>query len=655
LIVLDNCEHLISACAQFVESILQKCPTLKILATSREVLGIIGEVAWTVPPLSLPGQYPWVNTTSSADALRLYQESESVQLFVARAQATAPGFELTVENGSWIAEICRRLDGMPLALELAAARVRSLSVQQIAQRLDDRFNLLTGGSRTAPPRQRTLLATLDWSYALLSDLEQKVLQRLSVFAGGATLDAIESLCVDNGIESVEILNTLFHLIDKSLVSAEKSQGAELEPRGEEFPRYRLLETIRQYALEKLTESGNMHETRNQHLDYFIRWAENAEPYLASADQLLWLELYEAEHDNLRAALDWCNMSNQGEKGLRLAAACGRFWRLRGYSNEGRRRFSAALARLDAQSRTMTRARALTFMANLIYLQSDYPAMHPVAEEALSIWRELGDDGKAGLATMLDLLGELATEEGNYEFAAVYFLESLNVYQALNDRRGIADIHMQLGWAAMRTGAYEEAEMHLHEFLNLARQVGDKTLIAFAFSGLGELAIRQGKFDIANSLLDQGLALNRERGDKWGTGTLLGSLGWVAFHQSDIRRMRHFLGESLMVRKEISDKGGMAWCLEKLAEAKYMQSQFEEAARIFGFAEELRAPIRSVIDPADQPAYKRLVSDLGGVLGHDEFAALWLEGKTMELDDAIDLALSETRADSNLTEKESSVA
>src|SRR5258706_149812 len=223
LLVIDNCEHLVSACAQFAETILQKCPELKILATSREALGITGEIVWTVPPLSLPMQQPWTNPASAQDALSHYEESESVQLFVARAMANSSEFQLTVENGAWVAEICRHLDGMPLAIELAAARVRSLSVQQIAQRLDDRFHLLTSGSRTAPHRQQTLESAIDWSYALLPPSEQKVLQRLSVFAGGATLDAAEAVCTSDGVELAQVLDILSHLVDKSLVKATKPE------------------------------------------------------------------------------------------------------------------------------------------------------------------------------------------------------------------------------------------------------------------------------------------------------------------------------------------------------------------------------------------------------------------------------------------------
>lgn len=638
LLILDNCEHLILACAQFTETLLQQCPGLKILATSREALGITGEVAWTVPPLSLPSRRPWTNPNSVADALGLYEESESVQLFTVRATANSSDFQLTSENGAWVAGICRRLDGMPLAIELAAARVRSLSVQQIAQRLDDRFHLLTGGSRTAPLRQQTLASTLEWSYALLSTEEQKVLQRLAIFAGGATLAAAEAVCIGEEVDSAQVFDVLSRLVDKSLVTADKPERGET--------RYRLLETIRQYALEKLAEAGELTESKDRHLSYFVDWAEMAEPHILGPEHLSWLESYESEHDNIRAALEWCKADDRNDfAGLRLAAACGRFWRVRGYLSEGRMHLSEALSQAGAQERTITRAHALTLLANLEYLQSDYPAMRPVAEEAISIWRALGQEGKAGAANTLDLLGELATEEGDYENAPIFFEEAMNLYQELNDVRGISQIHMQFGWAAMRKGDYEHAQSHLEEFRRLAQLTGDSINLAYAFSGLGEVAVRLGQYERAISFLEEALVLDRERGDKWGTATLLGSLGWVALRQGNLKRMNELLGESLGVRREISDKGGIAWCLEKLAEAKYNQSQLEKAAKIFGHAHSVRVPIGSVIDPADQPDYNRIISGLRSSLGEAAFAALWAEGSAMQLEDVIDCALSDSESTS----------
>ena len=633
LLILDNCEHLILACAQIAETLLKKCPGLTILVTSREIMGMTGEVTWLVPPLSLPDQLPWTTPRSAPDAMNIYRESESVQLFIARAESIAPDFRFSAENGSWVAEICRRLDGMPLAIELAAARVRTLSIQQIAQRLDDRFQLLTGGSRTAPPRHQTLAAALDWSYALLSEVEQNVLQRLSIFAGGATLEALDAVCTVQGMESGVVLEVLSHLVDKSLIVVRRNERSET--------RYHLLETIRQYALDKLIKAGREARSKEQHLEYFIQWAERAEPHLIGADQVEWLERYEAEHDNLRASLEWCHADeNRAAMGLRLAAACGRFWRIHGYLSEGRRHLSEVLSRIGALTRSMARARALSFLANLEYLQSDYPAMRPVAEEALSIWRELGQEGKAGAAYTLDLLGELGTEEGDYVHSLALFQEAMDIYKELNDMRGVGQIHMQFGWAAMRAGDYPRAHYHLEEFYQLAQQVGDTTDLAYALSGLGEVAVRQGNYQRAASLLEQGLELNRLRGDKWGTATMLGSLGWIALRQHNFDQLRERLRASLTLRVEISDQGGIAWCLEKLAEAKYEQTEYQEATKIFGQAESIRAPLGSLIDPADLADYNHILSRLRSALGTDEFMVLWEEGAAMRLDEVVDYALSE---------------
>jgi non-specific serine/threonine protein kinase len=545
-----------------------------------------------------------------------------------------------------VAEICRRLDGMPLAIELAAARVRTLSVQQIAQRLDDRFQLLTSGSRTALPRHQTLAAALDWSYALLSEVEQSVLQSLSIFAGSATLEALEAVCSERGVESGEVLEALSRLVDKSWVVVDRREHLET--------RYQLLETIRQYGLEKLVETGREAESRDRFVEYLVQWAETAEPHLISAEQVEWLDRYEYEHDNLRAALDWCNGDERKAAiGLRLAAACGRFWRVHGYLSEGRLHLSAALSKAGSQERTMARARALMFLANIEYLQSDYPSMRPVAEEALSIWRELGQDGKAGAAYTLDLLGELGTEEGDYVRSLALFQEAMEIYKTLNDARGVGQIQMQFGWAAMRAGDYPKAQHHLEEFFKLAQQAGDKTDLAYALSGLGEVAVRQAQYERATSLLEQGLELNRLRGDKWGTATMLGSQGWIALRRHNFDQLRERLRESLSLRVEISDQGGIAWCLEKLAEARYEQTEYQEATKIYGQAESIRAPLGSLIDPADLADYNRILSGLRSALGEEAFAALWAEGAAMRLDEVIDRALHETESltESTRAEKE----
>jgi non-specific serine/threonine protein kinase len=632
LLVLDNCEHLVAACAQLAEALLRQCPGLRILATSREPLGVSGEAVWIVPPLSLPDPQPWHDPVSGQVALLVYEGSEAVQLFVARASAVSPDFSLSAANGAWVAEICRRLDGMPLAIELAAARVRALSVQQIAERLDDRFHLLIAGGRTAPPRHQTLEATLDWSYTLLSETERKVLQRLSVFAGGWTLEAAEAVCASGEVEASEVLEALSHLVDKSLVVVDKPEGE---------ARYRLLETIRQYIRQKIVDAGDGDAARDRHLNYFVHWTEKAPPHLTGAEELTWLNRFEVEHDNLRAALEWSlAAADRAEAGLRLAGACGRFWRLHGYFSEGRARLSAALSHGKADLPTAARVHALYRAGVLAYLQSDYPASRSLHEESLALSRKLGEAGATGVAEALEMLGEVATEEGDYPIAIKRFEEALTIFNELKDLRGVSDVLMQLGWAAMRTGDYAQAAARLEEFLAHAREVGDPTMRAYALSGLGELAVRQRQYERATQLLNESLALNREIGSKWDIGTVLGSLGWVALRQRDFKQMRALLKESLAVRMEIGDRGGIAWCLEKLAEAANLQGQLQQAVRVFGMAAALRAPVKSVIDPADQPEYERNLATLRAALGEEAFGAAWIEGSAMRLEEAVDYAFSQ---------------
>jgi len=432
LLVLDNCEHIIDGCADLALTLLQHCPDLKILTTSREALNIAGEIAWPVPPLSM------IDPKQTRDAAAL-QTSEAARLFLDRAVAAQADFAASDRAAPAIAQICQRLDGMPLAIELAAARVKVLAVDQIAARLDDRFNLLSVGNRTAPARHQTLRAMIDWSYGLLDRLEKILLRRLAIFAGSWSLEAAEVVCADEELGAGDVLPALSQLVDKSIVNVDRSQPE---------TRYRLLETIRQYALEKLIEAAEVDRARAAHLGYFMRWSEGTEPYLNTAGQLAWLNRFEAEHDNLRAALDWSQTHEHfAAEGLRLATACGTLWWLHGYASEGRARLTAALAQPGAQASTATRARALAHLANLVYQQSDYPAMRSPAEEALTIWRELGQAGRSGTALVLDLLGELATQEGDYDRAPALYEEAMRLYREINDVDGIGLTHMQLGWAA----------------------------------------------------------------------------------------------------------------------------------------------------------------------------------------------------------------
>jgi non-specific serine/threonine protein kinase len=645
LLVIDNCEHLIQECAQFTQDLLQKCPNLRILATSREMLGVAGESVFATPPLTLPQPQPWKSPASPQNALDSYGRSEAVQLFVNRGTAIMPEFALNAENGAWVSEICRRLDGMPLAIELAAARVRTLSVQQIAQKLDDRFHLLTGGSRTAPPRQQTLLSTLDWSYALLSGKEQKVLQRLSVFAGGCTLAAAEVVCSGNGVELAEVLDVLSHLVDKCLVLADKT---------EDEARYNLLETIRQYAREKLVEAGDQDETKNRHLDYFQRWARQVEPLLTTVEQLAGLNKLEEEHDNLRAALDWSLTAAGGtEKGLQLAVSMANFWKLHGHITEGRRRLSAALAQEAARPRTLVRARALFQAAILVFYQSDYSVSRALTEESLAIFRELGPAGREGAADALENLAEVSSETGDYPAAAKFYEESLALSREAGYLKGIFENLKMMGWLAMREGKNEQAESMLEESHVLMQQTGNLYQLISPLAGLAELAIRRGQYSRANDMLQQSLDLARRLGHKWQIAIALGSLGWMALRRGDFKEMKRSLAESLAVRIETGDKGGTAWCLEKLAEANSLQSHYKSAVVIFGAASALRAHAEAMMDGADRPEYERMITKLRTELGEEAFRAAWVEGEGLPLETVVDYALHETElaGDSARDEKE----
>jgi predicted ATPase/DNA-binding CsgD family transcriptional regulator len=654
LLVLDNCEHLVAACARLAEGLLQKCPDLKIIATSRETLGITGEIVWIVPPLSLPAQHPWMNPASAQEALSRYGESESIQLFVTRAVANSPEFQLNAGNGPWVAEICRDLDGNPLAIELAAARVRSLSVQQIAQKLDDRFHLLTGGSRTAPPRQQTLAAALDWSYALLSPSEQKVLQRLSVFASGAILDAAESICAGKGVEVSEVLDLLSSLVNKSLVMVDKPGAGET--------RYGLLETIRQYASQKLEQSGGLAESKDRYLDYFTQWAEKTQSNPNRGDQVLRLEGFEAEHDNLRAALEWSRTSDaRADLGLRLALNLGWFWQARGYFSEGREQLNSLLEKTKANDRSEVRAGALHMAGVLAFMQTDYPAVRALDEESLSIYRGLGAAGRSGLANVLIQLGDMWRQLGSYQKAFPLLEEGLRVMQELKDLDGIVIGLWQLGYYAVSTGDYRQAEAYFSEALPLSKQKVRDYDTAVILSGLAETALRQGDFGRAAAFEEEGLNLRREINEKWGIAVSLGNFGWIALHQDDLAKAGTLLLESLALRREIEDRGGMAWCLEKLAKINILYGKkksrnqssedFRRAARLFGAAAGLRAPVGSAIDQADQSEYDRDLDALRKALGGEAFSRLWTEGEAMPLDKVIYEASAGSTKESLQSEKE----
>jgi len=580
LLVLDNCEHVVAACAEMAEALVRSCPRLRILATSREPLGVGGEIVWRVPPLSLPGP-------QGEPSVRSLLQYEAIRLFVERTTAVQPGFPLTPQNASAVATVCRQLDGLPLAIELAAARTRALSVEQIAARLDARFRLLTGGSRTASPRQQTLRGALDWSYDLLSQKERGLLRQLSVFAGGWTLEAAETICSGEGVEPQEILDLLIQLVLKSLVLADAR---------EERVRYRLLETVREYARDRLIESGNAAALQKRHLDWYLQVAEKAEPELTGADQRIWLDRLEVEHDNLRAALESSKVDeSHSDVGLRMAAALRHFWNVRGHFTEGRSWLEAMLSRApDAPA--AVRAKALAGAGFLASRLGDYDGSITLCTDSLSLFRQLGD--LSGISQALFFLGVTAVAQRSYERAKTFFMESLA----------------------------------------LSREAGNKRRMGIALNSIGEVARCQGDFDAARASYQESLALKREVGDTYGSALTLGNLGYVALHQRDYDAATALFTEALSIGRPLMSKVGIAVHLAGLGGVAAAKGEYERGARLLAAAENLLNLLGASLEPSDRDEYDRSIAATRSGLGATAFAAACAKGKTMTLDQAIDYAL-----------------
>jgi non-specific serine/threonine protein kinase len=638
LLLLDNCEHLIDACAQFADTMLHACPDVKILATSREALGIAGEQTFQVPSLQLPTPNSQLPTAELA-------QLESVQLFVERAQAVQSHFQLTEANAAAVVQICQRLDGIPLALELAAARVKALSVEQIAARLDDRFRLLTGGSRTAVPRQQTLRAAIDWSYSLLTAPECTLLLRLSVFAGGWTLEAAEAVCSRQSsvtssqphlttddwlLATDEVLDLLTQLVNKSLVITEEFEGQ---------TRYRMLETVRQYAREKLLASGESEPVRERHLTFFVQFAEAAESKLEGPEQAIWFNRLEVEYDNIRAALDWALHSSDAVAGLRLAAALWSFWFSRGPVSEGRERLTAALAHVGAEAQTVARARGLIAVGRLAFRQGDLALARSYSEEGLSISRDVGD--RRGMALSLRLLGNMFRMHGDYATAQAHLEESLSIGRTLGDKATTVVSLLGLGSVAESQGDYAAAHSWYAQGLTRAREFGDKIQIARTLSRLGSLFLAEGDYATAQQLGEEGLALQRATGDKNVRAVLLQFMAAVAVQQGDPARAEMLARESLVLAKELEDIPNLAACLMTLASVRAARGHLERATRLCGAIQAfLEARGSQYRWPVNQREQEHTLATVRMQFSEADFNAAWEAGRRMTLDEAVALALTE---------------
>lgn len=622
LLVLDNCEHLVTACARLADALLTHCPNVQILATSREALGITGERVYQVPTLSLP-------TRQRMQLSDFLMEYEGIRLFVERAGAVKSDFALTEQNAMAVLEICRRLDGIPLALELAAARSKVLSVEQIAARLHDRFSLLTQGSRTALPRHQTLRETMDWSHNLLTGTERILFRRVSVFAGGFTLDAAQTVCAGAGIQQVEVLDILSHLVDKSLIIVE-GQGVE--------SRYRLLETIREYAGEQLNASGEMTHLRRRHCHFFIAFAEAAEPKLQGGEQFEWLDHLEVEHDNLRAAWE-CAIESDAGLALRLASALLDFWLMRGNPGEGRAWLAKLLDLISPRGPTAPHAHALNVAGRLAHFQDDFAAAQVLLEQALAIARVSGD--KKEIAFALLWLGRTASRKREDQIALALIEEGLAIYQELQDERGILMAFHRFAEVAGARGYHGKGkEEFFMKILAKYRDRGDRFMAGQVLNTLGEIARYEGDYERAGIFYEQALEilskLNSPR-----PATPLFNLAWVSLHRGDYRKARGLFEASLKLHQEYGDKLGMVEeCLGGLAAVLVMTGKPELAARLFGavesFLESIGMPRH--MEPVDQKDYDHYIAAARAQLDQAAFGNAWAEGRVLTLAQALDYAL-----------------
>lgn len=653
LLVLDNCEHLIAECASLAHDLLAACPQLTLLATSREALGLNGEHVWRVPPLRL----------AASTELNDIEQSEAVQLFVARAALTLPTFTISPQNAAAITAICQRLDGLPLAVELAAARVKVLSVEQIAARLDDRFTLLTSGDRAALPRHQTLRAMIDWSYDLLDEAERSLLRTLAVFAGGFTIEAAEAVHSDPGV-----LDLLAHLVDKSLVVI----GAE---HADDSVRYRLLETIRQYALEKLNDSHEDGAVRQRHTRWYVELAERAEPKLRGHGQIEWLNRVEQEHDNVRAALEW-SLNHNIDLGLRIANGLIWFWEMRDHPLEGLQQMEKLLATgplspSPFHARALARASWLAMCANneerltalaaagaamsravddieglafSLVISAIAPYWHSENDRALSLVEEglaLFDaaDIPWGKQRALTVVGYITEDQGDYERAHAAHQAALALSRTNGDINSMCFVLHQLGNVAFAQGRYEQALAYYTDSLASARVVKNTSNLARNYREMGNLDTLLGQYGAARTLLEESTVLLREVGDYGRLASTLSRLGWVARLQNEYEQAAQFYVESLhLAQKSIWRQTTVAWCLAGLAELAAVRNQPIKAARLWGAANAILEILINVM-PYERLELEQISGTIRAQLDEATFTAEQAVGRQMTLDEAIAYALS----------------
>ncbi|MCC6165962.1 MAG: hypothetical protein IT329_01930 [Caldilineaceae bacterium] len=624
LLILDNCEHFVEVCAHLAYHLLRACPTLQILATSREALGIGGETVYRVPSLSVPD-----STELTPDALRQF---EAVHLFVERAAAAHPHFTLSEHNASAVAQVCRQLDGIPLAIELAAVRVQILTADQIAARLGDRFRLLTGGSRTALPRQQTLRAMIDWSYDLLSEAERTLFRQLSVFVGGWAFEAAEAICADQ-----DVLDLLTHLVNKSLVTVEERERA---------ARYYLLETIWQYARDELVGVDEAAEVRDRHLDYYLHLAEAWEPHLYGPHQVRQLDQFALEHDNFRAALQW-GARRSADAALRLAGTLAEFWARRGYPTEGCAWLQALLDQVSALPelqgeaagrRCMAQAKAFLGLSRLAFVTGDLVSARASREASVRLYRRLGD--RQGLGWAVAMLGYAAMLQGDAAEAECALSEAIALGRETGDKLTLSfALGVQSRLLLAVHGDLAAARISSMESAHLARAIGMPWATAQAVLVLARVAAYGSQWEEARARFQEALALYHQQGDRFRFYAAYSDQAHVERRAGNLEEAQQMYQEAIVVWQELGQRGAVAHLLECFAFLARAQDQPIRAARLLGAAGALREVIGASMDSIERTEYDREVTALHAQMDAETAAVHWTQGQAMALEQAVEYALA----------------
>jgi predicted ATPase len=630
LLIFDNCEHLIEACAQLADILLRSCNDLRILASSREALGIAGEAVYPVAPLPCPTDALSADEMRGESGVQALHQFDAVRLFIDRVRAVQPAFAVSEANAPALAYICQRLEGIPLALELAAARVKGMTVEQIARRLDDRFRLLTSGSRTAVPRHQTLQATMEWSYTLLAEPERILFQQLSVFSGGWTLEAAEHVSAGERLKLPDVLDLMMRLVDKSLVVVEEERGT---------ARYRFLDTIREFAHETLLGSGEEYATRvrDRHLDYFLSFVEEHDETMRGAEQAGSLESLDAEVDNLRAALEWSARTDNLDAELRLASGLWRYWRVRSAFSEGRHWLDDALSK-RGEAPAQLRARALLGAGSLANYQADYARARSLVEASLALYRELND--RQGIAYCLNLLSHGQMMTGDLAGSKASLEEGLAIVRELGDNRGIGYALFFLGALHLATDDLSSARPILEESLAHLQAADDTWWVGNTLIQLGWAINRQGDPDGALQLFDRALDISTQFDDTRGTARALLYIAEARSSLSDFEAARQNYDEALKLCREIGDKWWVTVCLEGLATLAARQGEARRAAVLLGAAEHMHEQLGAPIQPPYRESRDWGADRARAQLGAPQYAEAWEQGHALTYDEAIESALSD---------------